>query len=40
MAIGSKTDVSDNIRSKMKYQCEGDDEKNTKAAHGKTAKGE
>jgi hypothetical protein len=39
MAIGSKTDVSDNIRNKMKYQCEGDDEKNTKVAHGNTAKG-
>jgi hypothetical protein len=39
MAIGSKTDFSDNIRSKMKYQCDGDGEKNTKVAQGKTVKG-
>lgn len=38
MAIGSKADVSDNIHNTMKYQCEGDDEKNTKVAHGKAAK--
>jgi hypothetical protein len=38
MAIGSKTDFSDNIRSEMKYQCDGD-EKNTKVAQGKTVKG-
>jgi hypothetical protein len=38
MAIGSKTDFSDNILSEMKYLCDGD-EKNTKVAQGKTVKG-
>jgi hypothetical protein len=39
MAIGSKTNVSDNIRDKSKYLSESDQDKNTKLAHGK-AKGE
>jgi hypothetical protein len=38
MAIGSKTDVSDNIRNQTKYHSESDRDKNTKLALGK-AKG-
>jgi hypothetical protein len=36
MAIGSKTDAAHNIPNKMKYQCEDDQHKSTKMAHGKT----
>jgi len=32
MAIGSKTDVSDNIHNKTKYHSESDQDKNTKLA--------
>jgi len=38
MAIGSKTDVSDDIHNKTKYHSESDQDKNTKLALGK-AKG-
>lgn len=36
MAIGSKTDVSASIPNKIEFQREGDQDKNTEAAGGKT----
>jgi hypothetical protein len=36
MAIGSQTDVSASIPNKIEFRREGDQDKNIKAAHGKT----